>query len=261
MGVLAQLDVRDYISLPPADIDWSAIEGDVTGLRVGLLVDAGCGLPVQAEVREAVETAAKQFQTAGAGVEPVAPFFSAEQLHDLDLFWRVRGWEWFSQLSHENQHSVLPYIAAWCRGGADVPGVVVMRCVNRMLEIAKTTVDATRDYDLMLSPVSPVVMFAAELPSPTNDVGLALEHIGFTAPYNFSGQPASSVNCGWTADGKAIGLQIAGRRFDDLGVLRATNWYEHARSSDIAPRWPPPAMAGYATPTPENNLNHPGDTE
>ena len=247
MSVLSQPDVRDYMSLPPADIDWSAIDGDVAGLRVGLLADAGCGLPVQVEIREAVEAAAEEFSTAGAGVEPIAPFFSAEQLHDLDLFWRVRGWEWFSQLSHERQNSVLPYIADWCRGGADVPGVVVMRCVNRMLEIAKSTVAATRDYDLVLSPVSPVVTFAAELPSPTNDVGYALEHIGFTAPYNFSGQPASSVNCGWTAEGKAIGLQIAGRRFDDLGVLRATHWYEQARRSGIAPVWPPAAMVRYAT--------------
>jgi len=39
-------------------------------------------------------------------------------------------------------------------------------------------------------------------------------------PYNMSEQPAASINCGYTKEGKPIGLQIAGRRFDDLGVLR-----------------------------------------
>ena len=39
-------------------------------------------------------------------------------------------------------------------------------------------------------------------------------------PYNMSEQPAASINCGYTKEGKPIGLQIAGRRFDDLGVMR-----------------------------------------
>jgi aspartyl-tRNA(Asn)/glutamyl-tRNA(Gln) amidotransferase subunit A len=65
-----------------------------------------------------------------------------------------------------------------------------------------------------------------------------MEHIAFTAPYNMSEQPASSVNCGFTSDGMPIGLQIAGRRFDDLGVLRISCWYEHARPAAASPRWP-----------------------
>ena len=47
-----------------------------------------------------------------------------------------------------------------------------------------------------------------------------MHHIGFTLPYNMSEQPAASVNCGYTRAGLPIGLQIAGARFDDLGVLR-----------------------------------------
>jgi aspartyl-tRNA(Asn)/glutamyl-tRNA(Gln) amidotransferase subunit A len=53
-----------------------------------------------------------------------------------------------------------------------------------------------------------------------------------------SGQPACSINCGFTAEGKPIGVQIAGRRFDDLGVLRAAAWYEQARPSAASPVWP-----------------------
>jgi len=55
------------------------------------------------------------------------------------------------------------------------------------------------------------------------------EHIAFTVPYNMSGQPAVSVNCGYTDDGRPIGLQISGRRFDDVGVLRAAAAYEGLR--------------------------------
>jgi aspartyl-tRNA(Asn)/glutamyl-tRNA(Gln) amidotransferase subunit A len=247
LRVLTGADARDHTSLPQHTVDWSDLEGDVTGLRVGLLLDAGCGLETQRAVREAVEGAAKTFEAGGAVVELIPPFFSAELLHDLDLFWRVRGWEWFSGLSHRKQSLVLPYIADWCRGGADVPGVTLMRCVNRMLEISETAVRSTTGFDLVLSPVSPVTTYPVDWPSPTNDVARPLEHIGFTAPYNFSGQPASSVNCGWSPEGKPIGLQIAGRRFADMAVLRATHWYEQARGHVATPVWPPAPMSQYAT--------------
>jgi aspartyl-tRNA(Asn)/glutamyl-tRNA(Gln) amidotransferase subunit A len=243
MDVLAGPDDRDITSLPPAELDWRPpAEPDVAGWRVGLLLDAGCGLPLDGEVRDAVEGAARLFEHAGATVEPIEPFFTREMLDDLDRFWRVRGWAEFRQLSHDRQHRVLPYIADWCRGGADVTGVEVMRCVNRMLQIGQVTVAATAGFDVVLSPVSPVATFAAELPSPTDDVARPLEHIGFTVPYNFSHQPAATVNVGFTADGRPIGAQLAARRFDDVGALTAAAFLEWARPAAAVPHWPPAAL-------------------
>jgi aspartyl-tRNA(Asn)/glutamyl-tRNA(Gln) amidotransferase subunit A len=53
-----------------------------------------------------------------------------------------------------------------------------------------------------------------------------------------SGQPSSSINCGFTADGRTIGLQITGRRFADLETLRFTAWYERARPASAVPAFP-----------------------
>ena len=53
-----------------------------------------------------------------------------------------------------------------------------------------------------------------------------------------AGATAASINCGYTTEGKPIGLQIAGRRFDDLGVMRLARWYEQARDSQKP--WPQP---------------------
>jgi len=41
--------------------------------------------------------------------------------------------------------------------------------------------------------------------------------------------PAASVPCGFTRDGLPVGLQIVGRRFDDLGVLQMSAAFEAAR--------------------------------
>src|SRR5690606_552640 len=41
MSALARSDARDYMSLPFEPIEWQRLEGDVKGLRLGLLLDVG----------------------------------------------------------------------------------------------------------------------------------------------------------------------------------------------------------------------------
>ena len=53
MSVLAAPDARDHLSLPPAEIPWSAVDGVLDGLRVGLHLDSGPGLPVDPDTRDA----------------------------------------------------------------------------------------------------------------------------------------------------------------------------------------------------------------
>ncbi|MET8472298.1 amidase [Streptomyces sp. NPDC006422] len=244
MRVLSRPDARDWTSLPPQDVDWSDLEGDVRGLRVGLHLDAGCGGERDPQVVAAVRRAAEVFEAAGATVEPLEPFLTQELLDDLDLFWRVRSWNDFRALPTEAALRVHPYVMDWCRAGADVAGARVLHCYQQIMRMQSATVAATLPYDIVISPVAPVAAFAAEQPMPFMEPGRTMAHIGFTAPYNMSGQPAATVNCGFTADGRPIGVQLSGRRFDDIGVLRAAAWYERSRPADAVPRWPDVAVAG-----------------
>ena len=238
LSVIAQPDWRDHMSLPPATVDWTAGPLDPKGLKIALHLDAGPGLAVEAEVKSSIEAAAGLFEKSGATVTPLAPFLTREMLDLQDLYWRVRGWTDFSALSHERQNAVLPFIADWCRGGADVSGTMVIKAVANYMAIRGAATRATQPFDYVLSPVSPVPTYSAEWETPTNDVKHPLEHISFTMPYNMSEQPASSINCGYTKEGKPIGLQIAGRRFDDAGVMGLSRWFESARAPQKA--WPTP---------------------
>ena len=241
MQVISRPDVRDWASLPPADLDWTALDGpdsSVAGLRIGLHLDAGCGAPVEPAVAEVVRRAAATFADAGAEVEELAPFLDQGLLDALDQFWRVRSWLDYHALPVESKQRVLPYIAEWCHGGADVPGARVLECYHRIMEIRARTVAATAPYDLVLSPVTQGPAFPAEQPMPVPDPGRTMSHIGFTAPYNMSGQPALSVNAGFTDDGRPLGMQVSGRRFDDVGVLRAARWWEAHRPPEAVPEWP-----------------------
>ncbi|TVT42088.1 amidase [Amycolatopsis rhizosphaerae] len=233
-GLLAAPDPRDHLSLPPAEIPWHALETGLAGLRLGLHLDPGVGLPVDEEIRAAVADAARRFEAAGAIVEPVEAFLTREMLDGLDTFWRVRAWCDISALPERRRAKVLPYIADWARGGAGVSGAATYRGFAQIDAISVAALRATGPFDFVLSPTCPVPPPPAEWPSPTNDPARPFEHIAFTVPYNMSGQPAVSLNCGYTSEGLPIGLQIAGRRFDDLGVLRVAAAFELIREPQRA---------------------------
>ena len=236
MEVLSLPDPRDHMSLPYEKIAWSALDRDVRGLRIGLHLDPGAGLPVDPEVRAAVESAARAFEAAGAIVEPLAPFLTRDMLDGQDRFWRARAYADIKDLPEERKARILPFIRAWAESAASFSGHDVFSGYAQSMALRKATEQATRRFDYVLSPTAPIAAFDAELPSPTNDPERPFEHIAFTLPYNMSEQPASSINCGFTSRGLPIGLQIAGRRFDDLGVLQISRAWEKMRPQQRA--WP-----------------------
>jgi aspartyl-tRNA(Asn)/glutamyl-tRNA(Gln) amidotransferase subunit A len=238
MAALAKPDWRDAMSLPPAAIDWRALDRDAKGLRVGLMLDAGCGLPVDAEIAAAVEAAARRFEAAGAHVAPVGPLLTRTMLDGLDDFWRMRFWLDLAALPDERRAKVLPYIRTWAEAGAGLSGERVFRGYSQMAAMRDAAVAAIQGFDMLLTPTSPVGSYSATWAGPTNDPARPFEHIAFTVPFSMSEQPAASIDCGAMADGRRIGLQIVGHRHDDLGVLRVARLWERLR--EAAPAWPQP---------------------
>jgi Asp-tRNA(Asn)/Glu-tRNA(Gln) amidotransferase A subunit family amidase len=135
---------------------------------------------------------------------------------------------------------VLPYIRQWVSTGATLTAADVFHGYSQMGAIREAAVAACQPFDYVLSPVNPVPHYPADWASPINDPMRPFEHIAFTLPYNMSEQPAASVDCGVTRDGVPIGLQIAGRRHDDLGVLRMARAWEEMRGA-FRP-WPRPPL-------------------
>jgi aspartyl-tRNA(Asn)/glutamyl-tRNA(Gln) amidotransferase subunit A len=217
LSVISGPDRRDHTSLPPIADDGTF---SVAGLRIALLLDAGLGLPVDPEVAAAVTQAAALLEAAGATVEPIAPIITREMLDGLDRFWRVRSAADISALPPERQAKVLPEIRRWVSTAGDLTGFEVFDGFSQMGEMAVAVNTAFANYDFILSPVAPMTAFTAELAYPTDDPLKPFEHIAFTVPYNMSAHPATSVNCGFSAGGLPIGVQIAGPRFTDLAVLR-----------------------------------------
>ena len=238
MRPLSRPDWRDTMSLPWQDIDWDDLDIDVRGLRLGLLLDAGWGLPPDAPTVAAVQAAARAFESAGAVVEPMQPYTTREMIDGLDRFWRMRSHLDMRALPSERQARVLPYIRQWVATGEHLTAEEVFRGQAQIAAMREAAVAACRPYDFVLSPVNPVSSYPAEWGSPIHDPQRPFEHIAFTVAFNMSEQPAASIDCGVTPEGQPIGLQIAGHRHDDLGVLRLARAWERMRP---APRpWPQP---------------------
>ena len=233
MAVLSQPDDRDATRLPFEPIDWMALGDDASalrGLKVGLLMDAGWGLPVDADIAAAVQDAARRFEAAGAVVEPLAPFTTREMADGINLFWRTRSWLDIQALPPERRERVLPFIHQWVAAAVGFSTAQLFHGYSQFAALRDAAVAACHRHDVVLSPVAPVSAFAAEWAMPTNDPLRAMEHIGFTLPFNMSEQPAISVPGGFTAGGLPIGLQIIGHRFADLHVLRVARAYERIRA-------------------------------
>jgi aspartyl-tRNA(Asn)/glutamyl-tRNA(Gln) amidotransferase subunit A len=230
MGVLSRPDARDAMSLPyDARMAWRDLAFDVSGLRIGLWLDAGWGLPLDGGVRAIVQRAASALKSAGAHIVPLAPWMTRAMIDGLDDFWRMRAWQDIGAWSPAQQQPVLPYIFEWARGGAQLSGERVFRGYSQMAAIRDATVAATHAVDFVLSPVSPVLAFAAEWAGPSNDPARPFEHIAFTLPFNMSEQPAIALNGGYDNAGLPVGVQLAGRRHDDIGVLRVAHAFETLR--------------------------------
>ena len=87
-------------------------------------------------------------------------------------------------------------------------------------------------YDLLVTPTATTPAFEHGILYPSTIAGVKVDRHAssvFTYPFNVTGQPAISVPCGFTRAGLPVGLQIVGRRNEDVTVLRAAAAFEAAR--------------------------------
>ena len=240
MNLLSKPDARDFMSLPYQETDYTRLDAlEPKRLKIGLLTDMGAGLAPHPEIVAAAKAAAKALEAAGAAVEEMKPVITPALLDGMSRFFEARSYNDFAAMPAAKQAKVLPFIAQWCTWRAkDFSGRDVMAAYAAYVTLRDVTVSATAPYDFVICPTSPILPYEAELPAPGNDPRNALPHIAFTVPFSMSEQPAASLNWTFSTGGLPIGVQVIGRRFDDLGVLKLSAWLEQARPAQKP--WPNP---------------------
>jgi aspartyl-tRNA(Asn)/glutamyl-tRNA(Gln) amidotransferase subunit A len=92
--------------------------------------------------------------------------------------------------------------------------------------IRRDFMQAFESCDVIVTPTSPTAAF--RIGEKVDDpLQMYLADV-FTISANLAGVPGISVNCGFTAAGLPIGLQILGKPFDEGTILKAAHAYEQA---------------------------------
>jgi aspartyl-tRNA(Asn)/glutamyl-tRNA(Gln) amidotransferase subunit A len=231
LEVMAGPDSLDYTSLEagPAHYLLRLHEG-IKGKRVAYSPDLGHAR-VDPEIATLVKAAAQRFSELGAHVEEVPTPWAAPGPELIRFFWaahltRLRPHlaKWEAQMD--------PGLVACIRAGENYLVAEYQAMRERKVAYVAAIHRWFDNWDFLLTPSVSVAAFPAEqlMPAhwPQHDWDW-VRWAEFSYPFNMSWNPAASVPCGFTSDGLPVGLQIVGRRFDDLGVLQASAAYEQAQ--------------------------------
>lgn len=211
----------------------------VKGLRVAWSPDLGIA-PVERQVKQVAETAAKVFARLGARVEDSHPDFSTVQ----EIIRVSRGLRMAALHADKlaKWREVMNPNLVWnIEQGLKLSAEDVGRAETLRTELWGRVRTFFSRYDLLLTPTVAVLPFPVEIPYPKEVNGRPMaNYIDWVLPtYAFTvvGLPAISVPAGWTADGLPVGLQIVGRWRSEASVLRAAAAFETA--SPWADKIPP----------------------
>jgi aspartyl-tRNA(Asn)/glutamyl-tRNA(Gln) amidotransferase subunit A len=187
---------------------------------------------VDDEVAELVRAAVGVFGAdLGCTVEEVRPAWGPLGPELARFFWAAHMSAYKPMLARfETQMD--PGLVACIRDGADHPVSEYQAWRERKYAYCRAIGSFFEDWDFLLTPSVSVAAFPAERVLPAHWPDHAWDWLSwaeFSYPFNMSGNPACSIPCGFTSGGLPVGLQIVGRRFDDLGVLQASSAFEGAR--------------------------------
>jgi amidase/aspartyl-tRNA(Asn)/glutamyl-tRNA(Gln) amidotransferase subunit A len=175
---------------------------------------------------DVVRQAARVLAEAGADVSELPPPFDRDAYKAIDQVLQIRGYAEIQAFAPERRHEVTEAVRQWCEPARDFSALDFAAMLQDIARSRASLEKSLRPYDYVLAPVLPAAGFPAEAPGLFSDV--PLRHANFTALFNQTAQPASSVHQA-LIDGLPVGVQVIGKRFDDLGVLQVSRRLEEAR--------------------------------
>lgn len=244
LTALAGYDSRDPFSLDD-EVDFRpALDRPVAGWRIAYSPDFG-GFPVDVRVAEAVATAVRAFEEAGAHVEEVKIDLGFDQRELSDLWCRlimpinIETLEGFKaagmDLLGEHPDDFPPQYLRWVDEGYRLTALDVQRDQQMRSRVYDGIREVLDEFRLLVTPT--LACLAVDNTDDGNTVGPSEVNgtpvdplIGWclTYPVNFTGHPAASIPAG-LADGLPVGMQLIGRRYADADVLAASGAFERIR--------------------------------
>ncbi len=240
MNVIAGYDPNDAASARVEVPDYTtALTGDVRGLRIGVVREY-FEAPLDPEVERAVREAIGVLESLGAEVTEVSfPMFNDSQAISGAIL-MAEAAAYHRDLLATDGDKLYPPVRVRLEAGLFVSAADYLRAQQARSLFDRQARELLEQVDLLAGPTEPVTapaLLAERVQAGEYQIGTTGALTQYTRPYNLTGFPAISAPCGFSEAGLPMALQLAGRPFDELTVLRAAHAYEQA--TEWSSRRPP----------------------
>ena len=248
---IAGYDPRDpnSISGPPSGPTASLIAGpegrdtlSLQGLALGVPQEAFFA-PLDPEVRAAWQAALLVLREEGAEVVDVELPLAAIEVYrtiqkpEASLAHMQKGW--LSERRDDYTALTLQRLLE----GQQIPAVAYLHALHQRRIFSNSMRTVLRQVDALVLPTLPIPAVLIEQANQEISIDGVAENattalLRLTMPFNLAGLPAISFPCGFTTNGLPVGLQVAGRPFEESTVLRIAHAYQqltdwHRRESEV----------------------------
>ncbi|MDP6352419.1 MAG: amidase family protein [Alphaproteobacteria bacterium] len=197
--------------------------------RVAFSADLGF-MPVEPEVAEICAGAAQAFTSLGATVEQACIDFTGA----ADIFHVLRAQMFAATkadlLDHRDQ--LKPEVIWNIEAGLALSVDQIAGALRARGALYQRAVRFFEDHDLLLCPAAIVPPFDGALRYPSEVAGHKFEHytgwLMICGAITLTGCPAASIPCGFTDDGRPVGLQVVGPPRGEAQVISAATLFEAA---------------------------------
>lgn len=232
LDVIAGPDERDRFSLPATGERYlENVDKGISGSNIAYTSTLGFAV-TDPEVEEITRKAALSFEKLGCKVTEIKPDM-IDMGNEFVTMITAETFEAVGKRLEEWKKVMYPAYQPFMALGPSLKAVDYVRVIYKREELWKKMRKIFKEYNFLLTPSTAVPAWELKLGGlgPSKIAGKGVGPTGpvpFTQPFNFTGQPAASIPCGFTRSMLPVGLQIVGGRYDDLGVLRASMAFEKA---------------------------------
>ena len=231
MNVIAGHDPRDPSSVQRDDEDYTRYLGeDLEGVRIGIPQDYFYDA-IDKEVVDAVYAAAEVLRGLGAVIAEISLPVLQHSIAISGTILLTEAAEIHMESLKARPDDFDPDVRARLETGALTPAIDYIKAQRARTAFNLEVGETMKEFDALLAPTLPVG--SPKISEPMVHVaGKEIHKLALmpslTRPFNITGQPTISVPCGFTSDGMSIGMQLAGRNFEDAFVLKVAHAYEQA---------------------------------
>jgi Asp-tRNA(Asn)/Glu-tRNA(Gln) amidotransferase A subunit family amidase len=220
---------RDKASLPKDGFRYiDKIDEVPEGLKIGYSIDLGYAKAVDIEVEKCILNSVELFENFGWSIELVKMKLRKAQLSFNTLWTSMLGYNLKSYLK-EWEDKMDPDLVKLIKAGLGYDGMSLPRAIAVRSQVYETFYNVFKDYDILITPSTAIPAFelGVMFPSKINGINVSpTAWMPFSFPFNMTGHPAATIPSGRSSKGLPIGMQIVGRRFDDLKVLQVSKTFE-----------------------------------